>query len=301
MERLPVQFQDPALFINRELSWLAFNARVLAEARDPRLPLYERLKFLGIFGSNLDEFFMVRVAGLKQQVVSGVADTAADGMLPSEQLAAIRERVFPMVMEQYRICREEILPKLATVGVQFLEMHALNAEQKAAARSHFTTAVFPALTPLAVDPGHPFPHLRNKSLNIAVLLRKNDGKRRRREQGTNSLAVVQVPSVFSRLVPLPTASGRAYLLLENLISVHVGDLFPGFTVDQTAAFRVTRNWDLNVDEDESEDLLHTIQDELRRRDRGAAVRLELDSSASPALEQALVAAIKLSSQDVYRV
>ncbi len=290
---------DAKLYINRELSWLAFNERVLDEARDASLPLYERLKFLGIVSSNLDEFFMVRVAGLKQQILGGVAETAADGMLPKAQLAAIRDRARLMVAEQYRVWREEITPQLEAKGVAILTRDRLSADQLSAARQYFSSSVFPALTPLAVDQGHPFPHLRNKSLNIAVLLRR-EGRRRKGEPRTSSFAVVQVPSVLSRLVPLPNESGRSYLLLEELIAIQAGELFPGFAVEQTSAFRVTRNWDLNFDEEESEDLLSTIKEELRRRDRGAAVRLELDAGASPQLEQLLTEALLVGTEDVYR-
>jgi len=294
-----VDAADAKLYINRELSWLAFNERVLEEACDASLPLYERLKFLGIVSSNLDEFFMVRVAGLKQQILGGVAETAADGMLPKAQLAAIRDRARLMVAEQYRVWREEITPQLEAKGVAILTRERLSADQLSAARQYFSSSVFPALTPLAVDQGHPFPHLRNKSLNIAVLLRR-EGRRRRGEPRTSSFAVVQVPSVLSRLVPLPNDTGRSYLLLEELIAMQAGELFPGFAVEQTSAFRVTRNWDLNFDEEESEDLLSTIKEELRRRDRGAAVRLELDAGASPQLEQLLTEALLVGTEDVYR-
>ncbi|WP_239014533.1 polyphosphate kinase 1 [Archangium violaceum] len=294
-----MEFNDPQLFINREQSWLAFNERVLDDARDRELPLYERLKFLAIASSNLDEFFMVRVAGLKQQLASGVAETAADGMLPAEQLSAISERVHKLVDAASRLWVEELHPGLTAAGISVLTRDRLTAEQKAAARTYFTTSVFPALTPLAVDPGHPFPHLRNKSLNVAVLLRREGPKRRRNVRGT-SLAVVQVPSVLRRLVPMPTDKGSAFLLLGELIALCAGDLFPGYVVEHAAAFRVTRNWDINVDEEESEDLLSTIQEELRRRDRGAAVRLELDAVASPQIESLLTGALKLGPMDVYR-
>ena len=290
---------DSQLFINRELSWLAFNERVLADARNRELPLYERLKFFAIACSNLDEFFMVRVAGLKQQLASGVAEPAADGMLPAEQLTAISERVHALVEESSRLWVEELHPGLAAAGVALLTRDKLTAEQKAAARVYFNASVFPALTPLAVDPGHPFPHLRNKSLNVAVLLRR-EGPKRRRNMHSTSLAVVQVPSVLHRLVPVKADRGVAFLLLGELIALCAGDLFPGYVVEQAAAFRVTRNWDLNVDEEESEDLLSTIQEELRRRDRGAAVRLELDAVASPRIEALLTAALKLEPVDVYR-
>ncbi|MCY1081697.1 polyphosphate kinase 1 [Archangium lansingense] len=294
-----MEFNEPQLFINRELSWLAFNERVLDDARSRELPLYERLKFFAIASSNLDEFFMVRVAGLKQQQASGVAETAADGLLPAEQLSAISERVHALVEAASRLWVEELHPGLLAAGVSLLTRDKLTAEQKAAARTHFTTSVFPALTPLAVDPGHPFPHLRNKSLNVAVLLRREGPKRRRNVHGT-SLAVVQVPSVLRRLVPVPAEKGTAFLLLGELIALCAADLFPGYVVEHAAAFRVTRNWDLNVDDEESEDLLSTIQEELRRRDRGAAVRLELDASARPQMESLLTAALKLGPMDVYR-
>ena len=296
-----MELNDRNLFINRELSWLAFNERVLAEARNATLPLHERIKFLSISAGNLDEFFMVRVAGLKQQLQGGVAELSPDGLLPSEQLTAISDRAHAMVAEQGRVWLKELLPLLIANGLAVLTRTDLTNDQKAAARAHFQSSVFPALTPLAVDPGHPFPHLRNKSLNLAVVLRRAEGRRRKKEQGESSLAVVQVPAVLSRLVPLPTPNGFAFLLLEELIALHLGDLFPGYIVETTSAFRVTRNWDLNVDEEESEDLLASIQQELRRRDRGSAVRLEVDANASAVLETQLTNALKLTPLDVYRV
>jgi polyphosphate kinase len=292
---------DRHLFINRELSWLAFNDRVLSEARNATLPLHERIKFLSIVSGNLDEFFMVRVAGLKQQLAGGVAELPADGMLPHEQLAAISERAHVMVTEQYRVWGREVVPLLNANGIQLLTRDNLSPDQKNAARQAFQSQVFPALTPLAVDPGHPFPHLRNKSLNIAMVVRRSD-RRRKKDTAESSFAVVQVPSVLPRLVSMPAANGgQAYLLLEELISLHAADLFPGFAVEQTCAFRLTRNWDIDVDEEESIDLLASIQQELRRRDRGAAVRLELDDTASAALEAQLTSALKLTPADVYRV
>jgi len=291
----------PEQFINRELSWLAFNERVLEEARDPSVPLFERLKFLGISASNLDEFFMVRVAGLKQQRSSGVADPSGDGMLPAEQLAAIAERTHAMCADQVTTWREGLLPGLAAAGLSLLRCNALASDQRAAAKAHFLANVFPALTPLAIDPGHPFPHLRNKSLNLALILRRDGVKgRRKAPQGSTSLAVVQVPSVLPRLVTVPVEKGQAFVLLEDLIATHAAELFPGFGLMEAAPFRVTRNWDLAVDEEESEDLLSTIQDELRRRDRGAAVRLELYAQASAAVENALREPLGLEKADVYR-
>ncbi len=295
-----VELSDKSLFINRELSWLAFNERVLAEARNSTLPLHERIKFLGIFASNLDEFFMVRVAGLKQQQLGGIGELPADGMMPAEQLAAIAERTHQAVADQYRVWEREIVPLLSANGLYLLNRGALSAEQKAAAKAYFLSTVFPALTPLAVDPGHPFPHLRNKSLNLALVVRRSD-RRRKKDVGDSSLAVVQVPSVLPRLVPLPSPlGGSSFLLLEELIALHAQELFPGYVVETSANFRLTRNWDLNIDEEESEDLLASIQQELRRRDRGAAVRFELDASASAAMELQLMEALKLSPADVYR-
>jgi polyphosphate kinase len=292
---------DPRLFLNREVSWLAFNARVLEEAKDTGLPLYERLKFLSIVSSNLDEFFMIRVAGLKQQALGRVGEPPADGMSPDEQLAQISQRVHAIVSEQDRLWTEELVPQLAEHGIRLLSPSQLSAEQQQLARAHFVDHVLPALTPLAVDPGHPFPHLKNKSLNVAVLLLRPAPRRRGRPR-ERLLAVVQVPMVLGRLVPLPSDDGqRAYLLLGDLIESHVAELFPGFQTLRTARFRVTRNSDLLVDEEETEDLLSTIQAELRRRDLGDAVRLELAADAAPELEELLTRSIKVSPQDVYRV
>ena len=302
--RRPVlEEHDPKLFINRELSWLEFNGRVLEEAEDHTLPLLERLKFYSIVGSNLDEFFMVRVAGLKQQLASGVADTRADGMLPQEQLAAIALRTHTMMAGHDKVWAEISAELSGQQRLQILSPSELNPDQVAAGRAHFVNQVFPALTPLAVDPGHPFPHLRNKSLNVAVSLQPQQlGRKRRRETPESSLAVVQVPGVLGRLVRLPAAADQnAFILLEALIGAHAGDLFPGYQVLHTTAFRVTRNWDLAVDEEESEDLLSTIQDELRRRDRGAAVRLEIASNAGPEIERELTRSLHLDASDVYRM
>ncbi|MGC4001494.1 MAG: polyphosphate kinase 1 [Anaeromyxobacter sp.] len=298
--RRPLDLTDPGLFINRELSWLGFDGRVLEEAQDRTLPIFERLKFLGIVSSNLDEFFMVRVAGLKKQILGNVAEPRNDGLTPREALAAVAARTHELVEAQYRCWREELLPELARNGLVLVPSRDLTPEQAEAARVHFNEKVFPALTPLAVDPGHPFPHLRNKSLNIAVLLRR-EGRRRKREPTLPLLAVVQVPAVLRRLVRLPCAAGSAFALLSDVIAAHAGLLFPGYSVRQSAVFRVTRNWDLSIDEEESEDLLSTVEEELRRRDRGAAVRLELSGEAPEELAEALVSALNLEPADVYRV
>ena len=288
-------------FFNRELSWLEFNGRVLEEACDTSVPLAERLKFQAIVASNLDEFFMVRVAGLKQQVAGGVLEVNADGMLPSEQLAKVSIRVHEMVRLLYQNWRSDLAVKLANkAGIVFLRPAELNQEQRAALEERFARDVWPVLTPLAVDQGHPFPALRNRSLNLAILLHKDRPRVARRH---TIFAVVQVPGVLARLVELvPAAPGQAaFILLEDLIAMHVGDLFPGFRVVGCSPFRVTRNFDLSIDEDEAEDLLKTIQRELRKRERGQAVRLELASDSPAEVETLLRRALRLEPPDVNRV
>lgn len=295
----PPEPPDPARFLNRELSWLGFNERVLEEAQDASLPLLERLKFLGIVSSNLDEFFMVRVAGLKKQISTQVAKSSVDGLLPSEALVAVSEKAHALIDRQCATWREEILPRLAEAGLYLPAPKDFTPDQVAAARAHFNLQIRPALTPLAVDQGHPFPQLKNKSLNVALLLRR--GGRRKTKGAEELLAVVQVPAVLPRLVKLPSAAGLAHALLDEIIADHAGELFPGFAVVHRAIFRVTRNWDLDIDDEESEDLLSTVQDELRKRDRGAAVRLEVGSGAPEVLVARLRDELTLGPTDVYQV
>ena len=290
---------DSALYINRELSWLEFNQRVLDEASDPSVPLLERMKFLCITASNLDEFFMVRVAGLKQQLSSGMVETGPDGLLPAEALARVSLRAQRMVAEQYRLWHKELQPRLSANGISFLSVGELDAEQQRYIYAHFNAQVFPALTPLAVDPGHPFPHVRNKTLNLAILLARSGPSPLGQEA---SFAVMQVPSVLGRLVEVPVARARrAYVFLEDVIAQHVADLFPGTRVIGCWPFRVTRNFDISIDEEESIDLLQSIQREIRRRDRAAAVRLECHSDMDPTVRRFLSKALKLDMQDVYPI
>jgi len=292
---------QPGTFFNRELSWLEFNARVLEEACDATVQLAERLKFQAIVASNLDEFFMVRVAGLKQLVAGGVVDVNADGMPPIEQLARISARTHDMVRALYQNWRSDIAPKLASkAGIQFVRPSELTEEQRAALQLRFARDIWPVLTPLAVDQGHPFPALRNRSLNLAILLHKERQRVARRQ---TIFAVVQVPGVLARLVEVePAPEGKApFILLEDLIAMHVGGLFPGFRVVGCSPFRVTRNFDLSIDEDEADDLLKTIQRELRKRERGQAVRLEVASDAPADVETFLRGALRLEPSDVYRV
>jgi polyphosphate kinase len=291
----------PGSFFNRELSWLEFNARVLEEACDTTVQLAERLKFQAIVANNLDEFFMVRVAGLKQLVAGGVHDVNADGMPPAEQLAQISARTHDMVRVLYQNWRADIAPKLAHMArIALVRPGDLTGEQRTALEVRFARDVWPVLTPLAVDQGHPFPALRNRSLNLAILLHKERQRVARRQ---TIFAVVQVPGVLARLVEVePAVDGHAaFILLEDLIAMHVGGLFPGFREVGCSTFRVTRNFDLSIDEDDADDLLKTIQRELRKRERGQAVRLEVASDAPDEVESFLRGALRLEPSDVYRV
>jgi polyphosphate kinase len=300
---------EPALYLNRELSWLEFNQRVLDEALDATVPLLERVKFVAISASNLDEFFMVRVAGLKQQQASGVAELPADGLSPGEQLARISDRAQRMVGDQYRLFREVLRPGLDAIGIHLLRSDQLDAEQRRFLGAWYAKQIYPALTPLAIDPGHPFPHLRNRTLNLAIALDRaapgsegggRDG--RRTATASAAFAVVQVPTVLGRLVEVPTGkAGRGFVLLEDVIAQNVGDLFPGTRVLGVWPFRLTRNFDLSYDEDESEDLLKTIQKEVRRRDRGSAVRLEIALGADPGVRRFLTQVLRLGDADVYNI
>ncbi len=290
-----------ALYLNRELSWLEFNARVLAEAENEAVPLLERLKFHTIVASNLDEFFMVRVAGLKQQLTGEVGEIPPDGMTVGEQLAAISSRVHELVLSQATALANNLFPKLAAQGILVVKPEALSAEALAGLDQRFHAEVFPILTPIAIDPGHPFPHLRNKSLNLGVMFTREGSQ----EAG---FGVVQVPMMLPRLLevsgvktPDGPVAKHAFVLLEDLIARHVMTIFPGMRLKGVYAFRVTRNFDLEIDEEEAEDLLQTIQQELRRRERGNAVRLEVAGEPTAASLAKLVKALKLDpDKDVYR-
>ncbi|WP_272458456.1 polyphosphate kinase 1 [Polyangium jinanense] len=289
---------DPLQYLNRELSWLEFNARVLSEAGSMEVPLFERLKFLGIFFSNLDEFFMVRVAGLQAQTHRTITEVPPDGMKPQEQLLAISARAHALVDSAYRLWNTEMLPALHRVGVRIVRPEELDAAELAALDERFRTDIFPILTPLAIDPGHPFPHLRNKSINLGIMFsREHEGE----EPG---FGVIQVPPMLSRLMRVRVdGCGRAFVLLEDVIARHVKEFFPVSRLRGTYPFRVTRNWDLEIDEEEGEDLLETIQAELRRRDRGNAVRVEIGVGGGVgASVQRLCRALGIDpSLDVYRI
>lgn len=291
----PVDLDHPSLYINRELSWLEFNRRVLEEACDPSVPLLERLKFLAICSSNLDEFFMVRVGGLHQKVRAGINHSSGgDHTPPVEQLRRISESVRELVNEQSRCLNEEVLPALAKRGIVIRDANNLTATDAKYLQQLFKSQIFPVLTPLATDPAHPFPHLLNKSLNLAVMLRRPG-------EDDPQFAVVQVPGVLHRLVALPAeANTSAFVPLEHAIRLHLPELFPGLTIERVVVFRVTRDSEFELDED-VEDLLRAIEENVKQRRRGEAVRLELETDAPVEVEDFLRQVLDLGAEDVYRV
>jgi polyphosphate kinase len=286
---------DPALYANRELSWLEFNQRVLEEAQDAANPLLERVKFLCIVSSNLDEFFEIRVAGLRQQRDSKVSESGPDGMGPNEQLVAVSQRVRKIVDDQYQLWNEVLVPGLEEQHIFFLSYNDLSDDEKTYYTDYFEKSVYPVLTPLAVDPVHPFPQLLNKSLNVAVELEGN-------ALSTN-LAVVQVPRILPRLLPYKAGERGIYryIFIGNLIQAHVGSLFHGMKVKGAYQFRVTRNSDLYLDEEEAENMLKTIEIELRKRNRGAAVRLEVQKECPGHVSDQLLQTFGLDRDDLYAV
>ena len=292
------RFGDPKNFINRELSWLEFNRRVLEEAQDQRQPLIERVKFLTIVSSNLDEFFEIRVAGIKQQIESETSDVGPDGLSPTELFDRIQKTVRGLVTAQYALWKNELLPELAKNGIYVREIAELPAKRAAWAHRYFQQEVFPMLTPLAVDASHPFPHLLNRSHNLLV-------RAKTRRRGEPLHAIVQVPRAVSRLILLPRGKGAdepwEYIYLASLIKQHIGELFPGLILDGAHAFRVTRNSDLYIDDEEAENLLRTIEQELRRSSRGNAVRLEVEADCPKDFLELLLRFFNLSEADAYKL
>ncbi|MEQ8753610.1 MAG: polyphosphate kinase 1 [Coleofasciculus sp. G1-WW12-02] len=299
-----VSLRDPKYYFNRELSWLEFNDRVLHEALDSRTPLLERLKFLAIFSSNLDEFFMVRVAGLKQQVEAGVTSLTADGRTPSDQLHGINKRLLPMIKEQHEHFEQILRPLLAQQGVYLLDYMELNSEQRTYLQNYFEAQIFPVLTPLAVDPSHPFPYISNLSLNLAVVVKDPD-------QGEEFFARVKVPKVLPRFVTLPEPlrerqKGKPAIWvgipLEQVIAHNLEFLFPGMNIQEYHPFRITRNADLAVEEDEADDLLLAIEEGLRkRRIGGSVVRMEIHATVPESLRETLMGEMGLEESDIYEI
>lgn len=329
----PTNLDDPSLYINRDLSWLEFNRRVLEEAQDATVPMLERLKFLAIFSSNLDEFFMVRVGGIRQKVQANIpTGSGADQLSPALQLEKVRQTVRELVAAQYRCLSTEVLPTLQERGIVIRNASELTEDERKHTRELFRHEIFPILTPLATDPAHPFPHLLNKSLNLAVSLRRPG-------DADPLYAVVQVPGVMQRFVPLPAVGGgkldvgsgktaapesrttnaesngdasspqptthnlqpiHAFVPLEDVIRLQLADLFPGMELGRAAAFRLSRDSEYELD-DEVDDLLEEIEAHVKARRRGQPVRLEIEAGAPADIEQFLTEGLKLNPADVYQI
>jgi polyphosphate kinase len=289
---------DPALYISRETSWLEFNDRVLEEALDEGNPLIERLKFIAIYGTNLDEFFMIRVAGLKQQIEAEVHRRSDDGLLPEEQLAAIAAHLQPSLDRMTRCLEHELFPALERHGVCIVPYPALDDAARASLTSYFRERIFPVLTPLAIDAGHPFPYISNLSLSLAVELHEDtpDGP-------LTYVARVKIPPSLPRFVPVDAAPAgqRWFVMVEDLIAHNLHALFPGMHVVDSHAFRVTRDADLDLQEDEADDLLRAIESELRKRRFGEPVRLEVARSMPAAMRAMLMEALSLTTFDCYEI
>lgn len=300
-----MDLDDPSLYINRELSWLEFNRRVLEEALDERHPLLERVKFLSIFSSNLDEFFMIRVSGLRRQLAAGTLKTPPDGMTPAEQLAAIRRELLPELDRQLDCWQFDLLPKLKHAGIKILNFNDLKRKQRKLLRRYFEQEIFPVLTPLAFDPGHPFPHISNLSMNLAVVI--NDPLHGER------FARLKVPGTFPRLLPIPSeeraesyqglglmeAMSNNFVWLEQVVAANLDILFPGLDIVAAHPFRVTRDADQEIEEDEAADLLATIEESVRMRRFGSAVRLETDLAMPEHVRNTLITNLRLAPYQVY--
>ncbi|MBK5223583.1 MAG: polyphosphate kinase 1 [Acidimicrobiia bacterium] len=280
----------PSRLINRELSWLDFNARVLELAEDPSEPLLERARFLAIFSGNLDEFFQVRIAGIKDQVAAGLGRRSADGRTPAQHLVDIRDALEPLLVRLEAAYREQVAPALEAEGIVIADVDTLDDDDRKYLDEEFDARIFPVLTPLAVDPGHPFPYISDLSLNLAVVARNPDS-------GEVRFARVKVPNLLPRFVPLP--DGQRFVPLEQVIGANLVKLFPGMAIDEQIAFRVTRNADLTLQDEEADDLLAAVELELRRRRFGRAVRLEIDARMSNKVRELLVRELELEPDDVY--
>ncbi|MFM6962812.1 MAG: RNA degradosome polyphosphate kinase [Micrococcales bacterium] len=284
-------------FLDREVSWLAFNQRVLELAEDPSLFLLERVNFLAIFASNLDEFFMVRVAGLKRRIATGLAVTAASGLSPEDVLTEISQDAHRLQMRHAKVFTDHIEPALQANGIRILRWHELGDVERGALHTYFQNQIFPVLTPLAVDPAHPFPYISGLSLNLAVVLKNPNSD-------TEHFARVKVPPLLPRFVRIPgnsTTHDARYVALEDIIGEFLGQLFPGMQVLQHHLFRVTRNEDLEVDEDEGENLLVALEKELLRRRFGPPVRLEVANDINPQVLDLLMRELDITDEDVYHL
>jgi len=299
-----VPLDDPALFINRELSLLDFQRRVLEEAQDSHNPVLERLMFLSFVGSNIDEFFMVRVAGLKRQIEKGVLETGPDGMTAAEQLRAIRASVIRLFRNAHDCWTKELVPALDEAGIHIVNYSELTEEQHAVAVSYFQQTVFPTLTPLAFDPGRPFPHISNLSLNLAVLLRGGEDE--------EHFARVKIPDTLPQLVPVSgsgksksrakgSAKEQTFVWLEQLVTANLGDLFPGMTILEAHPFHVTRDADSEIQDLEAGDLLESVEEGVWQRRFADVVRVEVDEAMPAIILDILVKNLELEREDIYKI
>ena len=285
---------QPEAYINRELSWIEFNRRVFKEALDPRHPLLERVKFLSIYDTNLDEFIMIRLAGLKDQLVAHVTTLSPDGLTGEQQLDAVRSELAPFLQETRQFWRNELMPALAAEQIYILDYEQLDAVQRIALQTYFENEIFPVLTPLAVDPGHPFPHISNRSLNLAVMITD--------PQYGERPARVKVPPTLPRLIPVPLADTqggkRAFVWIEQVIAAHLSMLFPGFDVWESYPFRVLRDADIELREDDSSDLLESIEQSLRERRFGSVVDLAVNPSMPQRIRDLLLENLEITADDL---
>jgi len=303
----PQDLSDPDLYLNRELSWLRFNDRVLEEALDKNHPLFERIKFLAIFSSNLDEFFMIRVSGLRRQMEAAAHKASPDRLLPSEQLAIIRQQLLPKLETQYKCWQKDLVPKLKDQGIKILHYEQLKRKQRKLLRRYFKKEIYPALTPLAFDPGHPFPHISNLSMNLAVVVQ--DPKHGQR------FARLKVPKIYPRLIAIPSEdkadenqelglderNSTNFVWLEEVVKANLDLLFPGLKIEAAYPFRVTRDADPEIEEDEASDLLAAIEESVRERQFGSAIRLEIDSSMPDQVREILQTNLDVASYQIFVV
>src|SRR5436305_5784706 len=287
--------EKPAYYVNRELSWLAFNGRVLEEAEDERNPLLERVKFLAITASNLDEFFEIQVAALLQRIEEGNDDAGPDGLTPRKVLQLISRETHASLEAQYRTWNKRLLPALAAGGIRILELDHLSEGQKKFVDQYCEREVDPLLTPVTVDPAHPFPRVINKALCVGFLLR------RRRRSALTYTGVVSVPRVLPRLIRLPSKDTADFIFLADLVAHHAVRMYRGYDIVSSAAFRVTRNSSLYLQEDEARSLLESVRAELHNRRKGDAVRMEVEADADPEIIERLRTVFELDPWQVFPV
>jgi polyphosphate kinase len=293
---------NPEHFINRELSLLDFQSRVLEEALDEENPLLERVKYLAIFGSNMDEFFMVRVSGLRKQVEAGIIDLSPDGMTPREQLAAIRKRYIQLDIEAHQCLQRKLFPKLQKAGIHILDYEKLSKTQKEKADAYFHETVYPVLTPLALDLAHPFPHISNLSLNLAIVIRD--------PKGNEKFARLKVPGTLPRLIPIKRSSGATrkdgtipfhhyFVWLEQVIAANIGRLFPGMEIVSAHPFRIVRDADTEIQEIEADDLLESMQQTIRRRKFGSVAQISVYEDLPADIRDLLLDNLEIKPGDIF--